>query len=366
MSFLTEICRWKNNNKAALTFTFDGCYKATFDLVSQSLLEYGYPSTWFIVTGFVGKSIPQGEIAPWDTWKSASSMNMEIGSHTITHPTLRLSKLEAGFKIIRFILKSPRHDIISNSKINKMYNLRRTYQGKRRGSNPSLIIDEAFQSKRIIADKIPNQDIVSFAYPGGRYNLKLKRGIKRAGYLSARTTEDGYNYQESIDYYALKSKVWTNDVNLKYANRWIDDAIIDNSWLIETFHIISKNGDSGYIYDIPYDIFSSHIKYIKLKSIWVDTQHNIIKYIKERSMSKVKVDASSNVSVLISIENDLRPFENNQVLTLRTRIPNDWSTAEIEQAKSIELVSAIRENNINYIYYNVIPCLGNIVLTKAR
>jgi peptidoglycan/xylan/chitin deacetylase (PgdA/CDA1 family) len=363
--FETSISRWKNNAKAALTLSFDGCYAITYELALEALLRYKMPATWFIVTGCVGDSLQGRKVATWQDWKNASQMGMEIASHTVTHPHLGISPFKAGLKLSRSILKNGWTVLMKTNKITKAKNATFACIQERHGVSHSLIIDEAIQSKNTIEAQIPFQRVLSFAYPGGRYNSTLKKGIKEAGYLSARATEDGYNYLSSIDFYALNSKVWNINVNAEMANEWIDIAMEEGAWLIETYHIVSPDGKTGYHYDTAISDFEAHLAYISSQNIWVDTQQNIAKYIIERNATDIELNVLSDERVALIAENSLDFAFYDQALTLKTLVPSTWSRIGIKQAENVQEVSPIEENGKYYIYYGILPNKGEAILTPT-
>jgi peptidoglycan/xylan/chitin deacetylase (PgdA/CDA1 family) len=363
--FETSICRWKNDAKAALTLSFDGCYTITYELALEALLRYKMPATWFIVTNYVGDSLQGRKVATWQDWKSASQLGMEIASHTVTHPHLGISPFKAGLKLIRSILKKGWTVLMKTNKITKAKNAAFACIQERHGVSHSLIIDEAIQSKNTIEAQIPFQRALSFAYPGGRYNSALKKGIREAGYLSARATEDGYNYLSSIAFYALKSKVWNINVNAEMANEWIDFALGKGAWLIETYHVVSPDAKSGYHYDTAISDFEAHLAYISSQNICVDTQQNIAKYIAERNATEINLNVFSDERVVLIVKNSLDFEIYNQTLTLKTLVPFTWSRIRIAQAEKVQKVLPVEENGKHYIYYNILPNKEEVVLTPT-
>ncbi|MBA7491969.1 hypothetical protein ES702_02517 [subsurface metagenome] len=364
-SFETSICRWKDNAQAALTLSFDGCYQMTYELAMKVLMRYKMPATWFIATGSAGSILEGRPVATWQDLERGAELGMEIASHTVTHPLLAFSPSEATARLSRSILKRG-WAVLRPNNITRVTRVISNYARARQGVNHTIILDEAIQSKNMIESQIPSQKVLSFAYPGGRYNSALQKGVREAGYLSARATEDGYNYPNSMGWYALKSKVWNTDVNVKVANGWIDFALEKGTWLIETLHVVSKDGTTGYYYDTAISDFEAHLAYISSQNYWVDTQQNIAKYIKERDATRVRLSVLFQDRVKLVAENDLNSKIQNQALTLRTLIPPVWSRVMIRQAEDVQEVLPVKEEGKDYIYYRVLPNKGEIILTQIR
>ncbi|MFC1898799.1 polysaccharide deacetylase family protein [Chloroflexota bacterium] len=362
--FETTTCQWKNNARASLTLSFDGGYAMSLDLVLDALVRYKMPATWFIVTRSVGKELQDRAVATWDDFKKLSEMGMEIGSHTATHPRLAYSIFQSGFMLLQGVLKK-KWALLSVRNITKVKRAVLVTKSQSQGVCHSEIRAEALQSKSAIEAHIPGVKMVSFAYPGGRYNSALKNGIKDAGYLSARSTDSGYNFPKSVDLFALKSKVWDNNVHIELANEWVDSAFNEGSWLIETYHVISKSGTTGYRYDAAISDVEAHLAYILSKDIWVDTQNNIVRYIVEKNNTKVKVDVLTGDRVVILLKTDLSSPVHGDVLTLKTFIPPTWRNVTVEQDGDALWSTSGQESNRSFVYYNVKPDNGEITLVNG-
>jgi len=359
--FETKITPWKNNCKAALTLSFDGGYSISYNLAMELLLRYKMPATWFIVTGCIGGNLEGRPVVNWEELKKVSS-DMEIASHTVTHPQLMLSFSSQIYKKARSLIKKPQKLLALDVASKARRAISGTFEKCQREVDYKVILSEAIESKTIIEHYLDERQVVSFAYPGGRYNSKLKKNIREVGYLSARSTEDGYNFPDSLDFYALKSKVWNATVNADEPNRWVDFAIEKNAWLTETYHVVSQDGATGYYYDTAVSDFDSHLAYIDSQHIWVDTQENISKYVKESKVTKIKSIVISSKRVVLSAKNSLDPSIYDQSLTLKSNIPRTWTNVRIIQAENIQEVSPVEEGGQRYIYYNILPNKGEITI----
>jgi len=87
----------------------------------------------------------------------------------------------------------------------------------------------------------------NFAYPFGSYNSAVKQLTKNAGFLAARTIDQGYNTKAS-DPYGLAVQNLDDRTRLSTVQSWIDTAVKNKVWLILVFHQIeadrSKDNDS--------------------------------------------------------------------------------------------------------------------------
>ncbi len=126
-----------------IAITFDDGYDDAYTAARPVLEQYHLTATFFIITGFL-------DHPHYMTWAQVEALDrdgMEIGSHTVHHPSLpRLNPLA-----LRFELESSRSDL------------------ERHLGHP----------------------VLDFGYPGGEFNPTVVRAVAAAGYLSATTTRSG-------------------------------------------------------------------------------------------------------------------------------------------------------------------------------
>lgn len=132
-----------SQNKKPIVITFDDGYTDAYTKAFPILKKYDFTGTFFIIRHSVGAKnnfyMNENQI------NEMQENNMEIGSHSLTHPNLTT---------------------ISFEKLN----------------------NEIFNSK--------NESQV-FCYPSGRYNEETMNLVKKAGYKAAVTTKDGTTNQDS-------------------------------------------------------------------------------------------------------------------------------------------------------------------------
>jgi peptidoglycan/xylan/chitin deacetylase (PgdA/CDA1 family) len=124
----------------AVALTFDDGYMDAYTAALPILQQYGYTATFYIVSGFVGQPGYLG----WDEVRALRDAGMEIGAHSVTHPDLTSLGLE---------------DIRA----------------------------QVAQSGATIAAEL-GAPVLSFCYPGGRFNDTVAAVAGEAGYTSATTT----------------------------------------------------------------------------------------------------------------------------------------------------------------------------------
>jgi peptidoglycan/xylan/chitin deacetylase (PgdA/CDA1 family) len=139
----------------AVLITFDDGFRDCVRLAVPVLQRHGFRATFYLVAGLVGGTsrwtLPtSGTTFPLLDWAGARALleaGMECGAHSMTHRPLA----ELG---------------------------------------PADWHDELFQSKRVLEERL-GREIRHLAYPFGSVNPDVREAAKRAGYVSACTTDKG-------------------------------------------------------------------------------------------------------------------------------------------------------------------------------
>ena len=91
-----------------LLITFDDAYSGVYDHAGPILDRFGFSSTVFVITGFVGKSNSwdmnlggkKYQHLGWEQIRELAQRGFTIGSHTVNHPDLtRLSLLKVQYEL---------------------------------------------------------------------------------------------------------------------------------------------------------------------------------------------------------------------------------------------------------------------------
>lgn len=132
-----------------LVLTFDDGYLSTYTEAKLVLEEYGFVATVFPVKQFTGK---QGHMT-CDMLIELHGLGWEIASHTVSHPDLT---------------------ILDNNRL-----------------------QEELQNSKTWLEELLDSEVVSIAYPAGRYNQQVINGAMECGYKLAVTTGYGIASQDS-------------------------------------------------------------------------------------------------------------------------------------------------------------------------
>lgn len=358
--FTTIVCPWKDDARAAVTLTLDGAYQETLERAIGILSRYEMPATWFVVTGAVGAQLEGRPVVSWEELWRASQRGMEIASHTVTHPDLALSWSWLFRRYVRKRFKKA-YRLFTSGGLQRALFLLSIFYKLSRGVAGERVLEEAVESKRVI-ERATGAPVVSFAYPGGRYDPCIMERLKGGGYLSARSVDPGCNALESINLFALKSQVWDIRLRPVKANHWVDDVLEKGGWLIETYHVISEHGTTGYYWDTAVSDFDAHLAYMRSHDLWVETQEKVTKYLLERMATRVMVKAVTENEVHLHPESPLDPKVFHQPLTLKTTVPASWKKVSIAQDGHHQEVELQRDKDGWTITYDIFPHKGKVTL----
>ncbi len=128
-----------------IVLTFDDGYSDIYQNAYPILKNHKFPATLFIITRFVDEN--RWGYMSWAQLDELAKNGMDIGSHTLDHPSLR---------------------------------------GKSRAYQTTEVTD----SKKMIEEHLGNT-VVSFSYPAGQYDATTIAALRNAGYLGAVTEIQG-------------------------------------------------------------------------------------------------------------------------------------------------------------------------------
>jgi len=164
-----ELLKKENLVKGRLMITFDDGYLDNYSVLLPLLNELNIPAIIFPVVGYIGQTntwdlkgeLRGRELLDWDKIREMSNQGIIFGSHGMAH--VDLCKL-----------------------------------------NDHELEWELKESKRIMEEKL-NNPVIAFSYPYGRYDERVKRFVKEAGYDYALALgAQGENNLNTADYFALK------------------------------------------------------------------------------------------------------------------------------------------------------------------
>jgi len=136
-----------------LVITFDDGYNSMYTRLLPLAKKFNYPITLFVYTDFIYRRAKKA--MTWEKLREMEKQGIDIECHTMTHK-----------------------DLTKYSENNK--------------KDSKIIFDEMFTSKKIIEYHL-RKKIKYFAFPYGRYNLKILNIAKNLGYKRVFSTDYGSN-----------------------------------------------------------------------------------------------------------------------------------------------------------------------------
>jgi len=314
--------KWKNNKSAAVSITFDDGYSCQFTKGISLLSERHFFGTFFLITGNVNKNV--GGVN-WDIVRKAALLGHEIGSHTVHHADLT--------------------KLINN--VRGLDSLRK----------------EVVNSQLTINQQVCTQKCLSFCYPWNKGDIRIENIISNY-YICACTSgsyENDVNNLYEINRVTIKSKS-----KLSEMNKWVDNVINENGWLVECIHGI----DSGGWQPVPYNVYDQHFSYLKEKEsfLWVATVQDIVKYTKERQSFMIYDEIVTNKNITFYLTDFLPDDIYNYPLTITMNLPAKFETVYQAKQNNRPLPNKIIFSGTNRILLidGIIPNGGKVIISLKK
>jgi len=207
---------------------------------------------FYVVAGFVGREVNGFQFVEWDTLRHMSEEGQEIGSHSFTHRGSALGLTTKATQLFRLVRSK---GLVRSVRLTRaLLKLAEEYPGNH------LPPEEEVAMSKLEIEKELVRPCKSFSYPGGEPTCAFMKAARDTGYTSARTTRPGLNDSHHFEPYALRSQVWDQWTSARVANKWVDNAIQHNLWLIEVFHAINL---PLYPYSCSEASLKEHLLYIR-------------------------------------------------------------------------------------------------------
>jgi peptidoglycan/xylan/chitin deacetylase (PgdA/CDA1 family) len=268
-----HLCTWKGDKAAAYTITFDDTRGSHYRIAAPELKIRGLVGTFNLNT--------QG-ILNWDPWEQIRRDGNEIASHTYSHARCtELTEPELRAELERSIA-------------------------------------DLFQNIHGI-DRVP-----SFAYPYGAFNESVSK-IVLEYFTSARAATEGTNPPDLQEAELSRlNALWVHaPYDLESVNRRLDETVAVHHWAILIFHSVGGNNESDQN-TIPISLFRLLLDSLKARvdSVWIDTQGEIVDYIRARRTSTVSACVIGTDAIEVTVSN---PVPGVPVpMSVRLNLPVPW------------------------------------------
>jgi peptidoglycan/xylan/chitin deacetylase (PgdA/CDA1 family) len=344
------VTTWAYDKSSAFSFSFDDGFISQYENVRDILNQYNFNGTFYLLPPFLADSLPGiWRYGTWPMFEVMSNEGHELASHSLTHDTL--TQLTVGDT-----------------------------------STPNTIHYELYHSKRMIDERLQNEDCITFAYPFAVHN-SLVDSLTSLYYESARAVDIYPNSSSlsSMEWFALTSypvefdepRISLED-DLDELNdfiNWISASIDSGTWAIHQGHEVVPFSElqdllaQGSYHPISNEWLVLLCEWIESNSnankIWLETIGNITKYMKERDSYSYQVLAQSNTLIEIELADTLNNEIYNYPLTAYIAVPENWEAALVEQGSGSEILETFYYDSVKVILAGVIPDGGLITITEA-
>ncbi|UCH89387.1 MAG: polysaccharide deacetylase family protein [Thermoplasmata archaeon] len=226
-----------------VVITFDDGYKSNHTEVLPVVKEFKIPVTIYLVTNVVGTTS--------EFWFSKlknirnkikrEKLSVDIPSREFflkCSDTEKTDKINELAKKVNY--KPAQREALSWGEINEMHDTGYIHFGAHTHTHPALtniddkqVKKELKLSKRILEKKLNNK-VNHFSYPNGNYYEKHLKLIKKAGYLTATTTNAGVNTTKTNPYLLYRIGIGeTNSIPVtavKISGLWYKIRKLDFDW----------------------------------------------------------------------------------------------------------------------------------------
>lgn len=247
---------------------------------------------------------------------------------------------------------------------------------------------EVYGSQEYLRDLFPGADVLSYGPGSGIMSDSVMAKVKDAyyanrggsrGYNELDITGDDWMYINVQGVLGGSGTTWKSSTNTydgetaASMNKWIDNAVANNQWLVEMWHSVcwpESEGSTNYASDggyrpIPIDISEEHLAYAsKLQSegkLWVAKFDDAVKYLYERN-NAVLDDVATRTSRNISLTVDLDKALFNHPLTLKSQVPATWNYVKITQGDITTYKEVQNDESGSYVIYDALVNYSGISL----
>lgn len=266
----------------------------------------------------------------WDDYQDYGRKGHEIASHTVTHP--RLAVLDEVNML--YELEQSKADIVKFMGEEYTFSAECPY-----GTEDERVMEYAHKIYPSLRNRMPEP-----------WLEELNRGNKE---------QPGTSDKEYVQW----QRGPLTNVSMETMKSWVDTCLVhDNIWLVLVFHGVDGIGWEPRTGAELQEYFT----YIKEREpdLWVATFADVTKYLRERKNTMVSSTHKGDL-ITVNLTSELDPDVYNVPITLKTYIPQSWSsTSVMQEGKTI--ASEVREDSRGkFVLYSVPSRSETISLTKA-
>jgi peptidoglycan/xylan/chitin deacetylase (PgdA/CDA1 family) len=414
----TEITKWQYGKNGAVSLTYDDGSVNQFRVAVPIMDSFGFPATFFIITGnipgsryhgtFVGRPtkaiieetarIPTNRDNFFERASAIGFLGYEgtLEFHTRAGELYDEGKnvdqayrvLDEAYEKVRtgaFIPSNQREkppedgNKVTWDELRSLAN-RGHEVASHTVTHPRLaVLDDANlvyeleKSRQDILDHLGFTHTFSVECPYGTENERavqaaLLRYQVARNYMPDADVDD-LDRSNNMDPAASRKKYvrWQRgpltETPMELMKSWVDKtAAQGNIWLVLVFHGVDgvgwkpKTGAE----------LKEYFGYINSKkhSLWVATFQDVTKYIRERRQSTVGSYTDGEV-ISVVLRSELTELSYDLPLTLKTYVPNEWKTVEVRQGEQRKQVEVVRANGAEYVLFQAMPNAEVVRLSRV-
>ena len=310
---------WKDDHKGAISFTFDDGALGAFEHGAPALEEAGLPGTFYVFTDTTIEY--DSPVAGSALMQYYHEKGFEIASHTYNHSNLGLITVQNPDSL----------SAVLNTSIQEL--------------------NQRFA-----------QHTISMSIPFGSFRWPTLDSISKY-FLTARSSQFGFNLSAPYDYYALKSWPILSTTTPEYVDNLVSLAESYGTYLPLMYHdVLDESFDEeNQIYSYSLSKFKACIQVCKERDVWIDTHARVYKYMREREAVQIEeyIPTDESGAFLLVLRNPLPDSIFDVELTLHIGVPNWWGEyAAIFVDDSLMRLPIIESPSGKYIQFNQLPIDG--------
>lgn len=413
---LTEISKWPDSKKGAVSITYDDATVNQFHEAVPIMNSLDLDATFFINTGaikgsefrgtFIGRPVEEiiketAEISTnKDNFYERSSAAAYLGlKGTLQYHLSAGSRIDAGnperaYTIIDELyekvrrgdfppLKGESYEVLDEVDASwddlKIYASQGHEFASHMVTHPRLaaldevnIKYELEKSREEILNQLGEKHIFSAEVPFGteneyamEYAFKVYPALRNRmpeSFLTELNRGSREEPGEAETEYVQWQRGATTRTPLPIMQSWIDTTLNhQNIWLVLVFHGVEGIGWEA----LPSELLEEYFKYLESKedNLWIATFGDVTKYIRERMNTIVTTDKIGR-KITLDITNTLDTALYNLPLTLKTYVPSKWKGVQVTQDNWETIVSQKQDSSGYYVLYQATPNFGKVILSS--
>jgi peptidoglycan/xylan/chitin deacetylase (PgdA/CDA1 family) len=416
----TEITKWQYGKKAAVSLTYDDGSINQFRVAVPIMDSFGFPATFFIITGeipgsryhgtFIGRptkaiieetaKVPtnkdnffeRASAIPYLGYSGTAGFQTQAGE--VYDEAKDFPKayqiIEDAYAKVRqgaFKLAPPegttttrQHDRITWDELEALAN--RGYEfASHTVTHPRLaalddtnLIYELEKSRQDILDHLGYKHTFSVECPFGTENQRavnfaLQRYQVARNYMPDPFVDDLDRASDADPAASKKEYVrWqrgpVTKTPVEVIKSWVDKSLADgNVWLVLVSHGVDGIGWEPK----THAEITEYLAYMKSKenTLWIATFQDVAKYMRERVHADVQSYTDGD-AITVVLRQSLTDLSYDLPLTLKTSVPSGWQRVEAGQGSRSQVVQVLQDQAHNYVLYQAVPNAEVIKLVAAR